>query len=54
MLPELLVELRVAVPAEDVVDQHVEAVLLLLDPGEEVGHLAAVEMVNRRAGGCVP
>ena len=46
VLPQLLVPLGVAVAAEDVVDEDVEASLLLVDPGDELGHLVRLEMVD--------
>src|SRR4029453_6973123 len=53
VLPQRPVPLRVAVAAEDVVDQDVQPSLLGLDPGDQVGHGPRVLVVDDQ-GGALP
>jgi hypothetical protein len=50
VLPQRLVPLHVAVAAEDVVDQHVQAASLVADGGHQGIHLAGVLVVNYPCG----
>jgi hypothetical protein len=46
VLPEVLVPLGVAVAAEDVVDEDVQAPVLTIDASDEVGDLVGLEVID--------